>query len=192
MLDELVPDHFKVSNNPALLGWNPTMSIQMIMAQLEALYVKPAATILWKNNKSFSEDFSPTNAPELSFHCVKQCQEVAIIADTPYTGVQLILNTMLLLLIFGIFPMLQFEGWEAVRNKTWPLLKTFVHGACTHKLVASNLRNMTGQLGYVQLAHYMYNMLEMDNSSNDAMTITQMVAAATTGSTLGNTYQTAP
>jgi hypothetical protein len=37
MLDELVPNHFKVSNNPALLGWNPTMSIQTIMEQLEAL-----------------------------------------------------------------------------------------------------------------------------------------------------------
>jgi hypothetical protein len=30
-----------MSNNPALLGWNPTMSIQTIMAQLETLYGKP-------------------------------------------------------------------------------------------------------------------------------------------------------
>ncbi len=27
MLDKLVPDQYKVSNNPNLLGWNPTMSI---------------------------------------------------------------------------------------------------------------------------------------------------------------------
>jgi hypothetical protein len=33
-MDKLVPNHSKVSNDPALLGWNPTTSIQMIMVQL--------------------------------------------------------------------------------------------------------------------------------------------------------------
>ncbi len=78
-----------------------------------------------------------------------------------------------------------------MQNKTWPLLKTFVHGAYAHKLAASILRNTTGQLGYVQLAHNMYNVLETDDLSNNVTTMTHMVAAATTGSTLGNTYQTA-
>ncbi len=31
MLDELVPNQFKVSNSPTLLGWNPTMSIELIL-----------------------------------------------------------------------------------------------------------------------------------------------------------------
>jgi hypothetical protein len=62
MLDELIPDHFKVSNDPALLGWNLTMSIQMIMAQPEASYGKPTATILCNNNKLSSSDFSPNDA----------------------------------------------------------------------------------------------------------------------------------
>jgi hypothetical protein len=35
MLDELVLDQYKVSNDPNLLGWNPTMSIQLILVQLE-------------------------------------------------------------------------------------------------------------------------------------------------------------
>jgi hypothetical protein len=74
----------------------------------------------------------------------------------------------------------------------WPLLKTFVHGAYACKLVANNLCNTAGQLGYVQPAHNMYNVLGTDNSSNDTTLITQMVAAATTSSTLGSTYQTAP
>jgi hypothetical protein len=37
MLDELVRDENKVSNDPNLLGWNPTMSIQLILVQLEIL-----------------------------------------------------------------------------------------------------------------------------------------------------------
>jgi hypothetical protein len=64
MLDELILDHFKVSNNPALLGWNPRMRIQMIIAQLESLYNKPTATILWNKYKFFLANFSPNNVPE--------------------------------------------------------------------------------------------------------------------------------
>ncbi len=37
MLEGLVQDQYKVSNDPNLLGWNPTMSIQLILAQLENL-----------------------------------------------------------------------------------------------------------------------------------------------------------
>jgi hypothetical protein len=131
------------------------------------------------------------DAPELLFRCVEQGQEVAIIVDTPFTGVQLISTTILLLLKSGIFPMCEFEDWEAVQNKMWLLLNTFVHSAYACKLVANNLRNMTGQLGYVQPTHNMYNVLETVQLSNDATIIMQMVAAATTGSTLGSRYQTA-
>jgi hypothetical protein len=91
---------------------------------------------------------------------------------------------MLLLLKSRNFPMREFEDWEAMQNKTWPLLKTFVHGANACKLVASTLCNMTGQLGYVQLAHNMYKVLETDKAREDASTITQMA--------VGNTYQTPP
>jgi hypothetical protein len=42
MLDENIPDQFKVSNDPALIGWNPIMSIQLILAQLETLFGKPS------------------------------------------------------------------------------------------------------------------------------------------------------
>jgi hypothetical protein len=38
----------------------------------------------------------------------------------------------------------------------------------------------------------MYNVLETKDSSNNAMTIMQTTAAATTGSTLGNMYQNDP
>jgi hypothetical protein len=46
MLDKLVRDKYKVSNNPNLLGWNSTMSIQLILVQLETLYGKPTANII--------------------------------------------------------------------------------------------------------------------------------------------------
>jgi hypothetical protein len=81
MLDKLVPDHFMVSNNPNLIRLNLMMSIQLILARLETLYGKPMPTILWNNNTLFTLDFSPNKAPEMPFHRIEQCQEVAIIAE---------------------------------------------------------------------------------------------------------------
>jgi hypothetical protein len=183
MLDELVRDKYKVSNNPNLLGWNPTMSIQLILAQLETLYSKPMANIIWNNNCLFTSKFNPLDAPEMLFHRIKQCQEVAIIGATLYMAAQLVNNTMHFLLKSGIFPMREFEQWDAIQNKMWPVLKTFVHGAYACKLVVANICTTTGQQGYVP--QNMYNVLDKpDDSSADTMA-THTAAAATMGSTLG-------
>ncbi len=117
MLNELVLGHFKVSNNPNLLGWNPRMSVQLILAQLKLSYGKLMPTILWNNNKLFTADFLPTKAPKMLFHRIEQCQEVVIVAENLYTQTQLVSNMMHLLLKSGIFLMCKFEDWEAVPNK---------------------------------------------------------------------------
>jgi hypothetical protein len=145
MLDELVRDEYKVSYNPNLLDWNPMMSIQLILAQLENSYGKPTANIIWNNNVLFCTNFNPLDVLEMLFHHIKQCQEVRIIGATPYMSAQLVNHTMHLLLKSGIFLTREFKSWDAVQNKTWPVLKTFVHGAYARKLVASNIRNTMGQ-----------------------------------------------
>ncbi len=74
-----------------------------------------------------------------------------------------------------------------------PCFKTFAHGVYGRKLVAANLHNKADQNGYVQQGQNMYNMFDEGNDSSNAATmVTHMAAVATTGSTLGNTYQTAP
>jgi hypothetical protein len=70
MLDKNISNHFKVSNDPNLIGWNPTMSIKLILAQLEALYGKPGDQSMWNNNKVFIADFFPNDAPELLLDCL--------------------------------------------------------------------------------------------------------------------------
>jgi hypothetical protein len=95
---------------------------------------------------------------------------------------------MHLLLKSGIFPTRDFESWDAVPNKTWPVFKTFFHGAYVRKLVALNIRNTAGQQEYVP--QNMYHVLDGgNNTSNTDTTLTQTTAAGTTGSTLDNTYQ---
>jgi hypothetical protein len=68
MLDDLVPDQHKVSNNPNLLGWNPMMRTQLILAQLETSYGKPVANIIWNNNILITADFNPVDVQETLFH----------------------------------------------------------------------------------------------------------------------------
>jgi hypothetical protein len=189
MLDKLVRGKYKVSSNPNLLGWDPTMSIQLILVQLENSYGKPTANIIWNNNVLFTTNFNPLDVPEMLFHQIKQCQEVAIIGATPYMSAQLVNNTMHLLLKSGNFPTREFESWDAIQNKTWPVLKTFVHGGYAHKLVASNICNTTSQQGYVPNQNMYHVLKEGDDTSAANTMVTQTAAAVTTGSTLGSSYQ---
>jgi hypothetical protein len=53
MLDELVSDHFKVSNIPTLTGWNASMPIMDMLDQLETTYGKPDAMTLFANDSLF-------------------------------------------------------------------------------------------------------------------------------------------
>ncbi len=65
MLDKNINNHVKVSNNSNSIGWNPTMSIQLILVQLEASYSKPGNQLMWNNDKLFRVSFLPNDAPEL-------------------------------------------------------------------------------------------------------------------------------
>ncbi len=67
MLDELVPNQYKLSNMPALIGWNATMSIQFILNQSEDAYGKPSVAVLFANDTLFKSSFAATKAPELLF-----------------------------------------------------------------------------------------------------------------------------
>jgi hypothetical protein len=50
MFDANITVQFKVSNTPALTGWNSTMSINKILAQLQDLYGKPNMMTLFHND----------------------------------------------------------------------------------------------------------------------------------------------
>ena len=94
----------------------------------------------------------------------------------------------------GIFAIKEFKTWDAMPNKTCPGLKTFIHEAFTRRLTAISLRNTAGSLGYVSNnanAFAGINSARGEETDDDnATTVTQAAVAATTGSTLGNTYAT--
>jgi hypothetical protein len=173
------------------------MTILVILKQLETSYGKPDMMTLFGNNTLFQSPFPANKAPEMLFYRIKQCQEIQILAQDPYSPTQIINNAVCLLQQSGIFPLKEFDTWDAITPKTYPALKTFIHEAYTRHLVALQLRNTTGTQGYAPNNNQnMYNVLDQgfDTDSGTKGTVAMQTApitqtaAMTTGSTLGSTY----
>jgi hypothetical protein len=122
MLDENVQPQYKVSNVTTMIGWNATMSIRLILKQLEGSYSKPNMMTIHQKDLLFQSPFLPSKAPEMLFYRIEQCQEIQTTAEDPYTPKQIISNAAKLLMVPGIFPLKEFDMWEALPNKTYPIL----------------------------------------------------------------------
>jgi hypothetical protein len=168
------------------------MTVRSILGQLEALYGKPDTMSLFQNDTLFRSPFPATEAPEMLFYRIEQCQEIQTIAQDTYTPKQIINNAICLLMQPSIFPLKEFDTWESMTIKLYPILKMFIHEAYSRRLMAMQLQNTVGQQGYVQ--QNMYNILDVnggEDTDNDMVVTVQMVAAATTtagGSTIGSNY----
>jgi hypothetical protein len=185
MVDANVLDQFKVLNNPTLMGWNSTMSIIDILGQLQVSYGKPNMMMLYTNNTFCRSPLTVDDSPEMLFYRIEQCQEIQSIGNLPYSKEQIIANAMRILLQANIFPLKEFNAWDAVTPKSYPTLKTFIHAAYGRRLTALALCSTSGRNGYSNQT--MYNVLEdrNDDDTNDdrVTTITQTDAGATGGAT---------
>ena len=176
MLDDSIDNNFKVSNDPNLKGWNPTMSVQMILSQLKTAYGKPTGTTMWDNDKVFRAPFGANEVPESLFLRLERCQEVALIGGNPYSQTQLVNCAVQLLLQSGVFPMKEFEDWDREVAKTWTGLKRFIQAAYQRKLTVLNLRMTSGTGGYTS-----QNMFHVLGDADDDM---DSVASASTGNSI--------
>jgi hypothetical protein len=181
MLDGNVLAQFKVSNNAALTGWNSTMSIINILSQLQDSYGMPNVMTLFTNDTLFHSPMTAGNLPKMLFYRIEQCQGIQCIRKLPYSDEQIIANVVRILIQAHIFPLKEFDTWEAVTPKTYPALKMFIHVAYGRRLTAMALCSTSGQNRY---AHQrIYNVMEAglddDTDSNTATTITQTAALTT-------------
>jgi hypothetical protein len=178
MFDANIGAQYKVSNNPTLTGWNSTMSILNILTQLQDSYGKPAMMTLYQNNVTFQAAMAPTNSPEMLFYRIEQGQEIQRVGKLPYSDDHIIVNAMRILIQSNIFPLKEFDTWEATAQKTYPALKTVMHKAYGRRLTAMALRSMSDQNGYSNQT--MYNVFAKENENdlddNTVTTITQTVA----------------
>ena len=79
---------------------------------------------------------------------IEQCQEIQVLAQDPYSDTQVINNAVRLMIQANIFPLKEFNDWEAINPKTYPVLKTFIGGAYTRCKSVQQLCNTAGQMGY--------------------------------------------
>ncbi len=125
----------------------------------------------------------PGNSPQMLFYRIKQCQEIQQIGKVPYSDNQIIATAVCILVTSNMFPLKEFDAWEAMANTTHPALKTFFHEAYGQRLTALELRSMSGQKRYA--SQMMYNILVGDDDTNDntPTSLTQTAAAAAAGTT---------
>jgi hypothetical protein len=86
----------------------------------------------------------------------------------------------------NIFPLKEFDDWEAITPKTYPALKIFIGRAYLRCILAQQLCNTAGQMGYTRMKQNMY--ASLGDNDDDDMTATDNtimnMAALTTGSSI--------
>ena len=117
LVNNVLPQ-YQASNTPGLTGWDRTMTVINIFAQLDTTFGKPDAQAILINNANFQAPLLPTETPETLFLCLEECQEVQILAANPYTDKQLIINTVIILQKANIFLTKDFDNWEALPLQT--------------------------------------------------------------------------
>ncbi len=109
----------------------------------------------------------------------------------PYSDTQIINNAVRLLMQANIFPLKEFDDWEAITPKTYPALKIFISRAYMRRILAQQLCNTLGQMGYMTMNQNMHASLDGNNNDDTMATdnmITNVAALRTGGSiTAANT-----
>jgi hypothetical protein len=172
-----IDNAFKVSDIPTIVGWHAGVETRDILDQLSQTYGQP----------SF---YSATNAPEVLFWHIKNCAEIAILGNNPYTDWQLINNTIRLLLTTGLY-IRAFEEWDCLLPgaQTWIKLRRLIQEAFQHCLNAT--ASMVVGQGYAPAYHQnAFGVLGTNDSNNEeslANTVATQVAALTYQSQLTQT-----
>ncbi len=185
LMDSVLPQ-YQASATPGLTGWDQTMTIIDIFAQLDATFGKPDAQAQLLNDSNFRAPLLPTETPETLFLRLEECQEVQILANNPYTDMQLIINAVLVLRKAAIFPVKEFDDWETTPLKTWAVMKNFFHEAFTRRLTAISMNPTSRQQGYANPNPYaIFNTTHEEDDTST--TSTHHTAATTTVAPVGGT-----
>jgi hypothetical protein len=87
------------------------MELCNFVDQIMTTYGHPTPAALLQNDTLFRSVYSLQDAPEVLFHLIKDCQEIQILGDDPYTPQQLLNNAVRLLLQCGLYTH-DFEDWD--------------------------------------------------------------------------------
>jgi hypothetical protein len=189
-LNANIDDAFKSSDIPTILGWHASMETRDILDQLSQTYGQPTLAALEINDVTFCGPYSAPNAPEVLFRRIKNCTEIAILGNNPYTDWQLINNMIRLLLTTGLY-IRAFEEWDHLLPgvQTWIKLRRLIQEVfqCCLNATAPTVGGQGCAPAYHQNA---FGILGTNNSNDEeslANTVATQVAALTYQSELTQT-----
>ena len=87
------------------------METRTILDQLSKTYGQPTPAALEINDTTFCGPYSAAYAPKVLSCRIKNCAEIAILSNNPYTEKQLITNAIRLLLSTRLY-IRAFEEWD--------------------------------------------------------------------------------
>jgi hypothetical protein len=164
------------------VGWHTGMETRDILDQLSQTYGQPTPAAFENNDTTFCGPYFAADAPEVLFRRIKNCTEIAILGNNPYTDRQLINNAIRLLLMTGLY-IRAFKEWDHLlpRAQTWIKLCRLIQEAFQRCLNA--MAPMAGGHGYAPAYHQNAFGILGTNDSNDkellANTVATQVAALT-------------
>jgi hypothetical protein len=103
VLYDNINNAFKELNDLNFVRCNPAMERCHIFDQIMTTYGRPMPAALLQNDTLFRSVYSPQDTPEVLFRHIKDCQEVQILRDNPYTPQQLLNNAVHLLLQCSLY-----------------------------------------------------------------------------------------
>ena len=175
------------------------MTTRAILDQLSMSYGQPTPAPMEINNATFCSQYFAANAPKVLFRYIKNCAEITIMGNNPYTNCQLINNAVPLLLMTGLYQR-AFKEWDRFTHvqQMWIALCTLIQEAFQCGLNAT--APTAGHHRYAPaqpFEHNAFGILAEDDNNNEASiaaTVATQVAALTyqsqlTQSTAANTSQ---
>ena len=149
---------------------------------------QPTPAALLQNDTLCRSQYSSQDASEVLFRCIKDCQEVQILEEDPYTPQQLLNNYVHLLVQYDLYTH-NFDDLDRkiAEVKIWTNLKTFVQECYTHQFNSTSIT--AGSQGYVQNTFTALTE-ESDNDDNSMQTVITQMTALTTQSQLSATTAT--
>jgi hypothetical protein len=153
------------------------MGTHEILDQLSEIYSQPTPLAMELNNVAFCSQYSAADALEVLFRRIKNCAEIAILGNNPYTDCQLINNAIRLLLTTGLY-MRPFKEWDRLlpANQTWIKLRRLIQEAFQHRVNAT--APTAGHHRYAPAQPYQQNVFSILGKvqSNDEESIANTVA----------------
>ncbi len=115
-----------------------------LVLDLPVIYGKPAPEAVHQNNLTFYSAYNPKNPSELLFKKFVDCQEIAIVANVPFTNEQLLMNAVDLITCCSHY-LHDMDDWECKPIAKQTYQSPSIYPSCISMLYHTRLHHYVGK-----------------------------------------------